>query len=344
MNCSCRILVAHAQHRPMLSARRCRASSLPLTHAGAIIFCGNIAYEDALLVIFVWRDTRRCWKWLRRRADHRSRHQCVTEQPSCAPTFHTMYCCSSLLFGGNRADIGQCRPVEARDAVSTIDLAARARWRRGRVRQGCLRCTSTRYDGMADRAEMSDNVDSSGAWCSVDYRCRHPCTVAPSSYAPRLPTICQYLLWSFGGTSADVGQCRPVLMRGAVSTRDLAAHARWHRRRLRHGCLRCNSARCCCLVERAQILVNADSSRRAVDYRPSTSLPVHDGAAVVCAKVAYDVPVLAVVEWRTARRCRTMSTRRGARCSVDHRPRCQCAVVPPSCAPTLPTMYQYSLS
>jgi hypothetical protein len=39
------------------------------------------------------------------------------------------------------------------------------------------------------------------------------------------------------------------------------------------------------------------------------SLRVHGGAAVVYAKVAYDVPVLAVVEWRTARRCRTMSTR-----------------------------------
>jgi hypothetical protein len=39
---------------------------------------------------------------------------------------------------------------------------------------------------------------------------------------------------------------------------------------------------------------NVDS-RRAVDYRPSTSLPVHDGAAVVCAKVAHDVPVLAVI-------------------------------------------------
>jgi hypothetical protein len=89
---------------------------------------------------------------------------------------------------------------------------------------------------------------------------------------------------------------------------------------------------------------NVDPSWRAVQCRPSTSLPVHDGAAVVCTKVAYDVTVLAVMEWWTARRCLTMSTRRSARCTIDHRPRCPCAVAPPSRAPRLPTMYQYSLS
>jgi hypothetical protein len=69
-------------------------------------------------------------------------------------------------------------------------------------------------------------------------------------------------------------------------------------------------------------------SRRAVHYRPSTSLPVHCGAAVVCANVAYDVLVLAVVIRRDERRCRTMSTRSGAQCSVDHQSRRRCAQVP----------------
>jgi hypothetical protein len=41
---------------------------------------------------------------------------------------------------------------------------------------------------------------------------------------------------------------------------------------------------------------NVDPSRRAVQCRPSMSLRVLGGAAVVCAKVAYDVSVLAVVE------------------------------------------------
>jgi hypothetical protein len=65
------------------------------------------------------------------------------------------------------------------------------------------------------------------------------------------------------------------------------------------------------------MLDKVDPSRRAVQYRPSTSPPVHGGTAVVCANVAYDVPVLAVVFWRDERRCRTMSTRRGARCTID---------------------------
>jgi hypothetical protein len=254
-----------------------------------------------------------------------------------------MYYCSSLLFGGTRAVVAQCRPAEARDAVSTIDLADRARWHRRCVRQGCLRCTNTRCCCLVGRAQMSDNVDRlrravqcrpstsppvhgstaavcakvaydvpvlaiivwwderrcrtmstrRGALCSVDHRPRCPCTAAPPSCAPGLPTMYQYLLLSCGGTSADVGQCR--------------------------------------LVE------------AAVQCGPSTSPPVHGGTAVACAKVAYDVPVLAVVIRRDERRCRTMSTRRGAWFSVDHRPRRPCAVAPPSCAPRLPTMFQYLL-
>jgi hypothetical protein len=98
------------------------------------------------------------------------------------------------------------------------------------------------------------------------------------------------------------------------------------------------------MTDRAQMSDIVDSSRRAVQCRPAVSPPVHDGAAVVCAKVAYDVSVLAVVEWRTARRCLTMSTRRGARCSIDHRSRRPCTVARQLCAPTLPTMYQYLLS
>jgi hypothetical protein len=148
----------------------------------------------------------------------------------------------------------------------------------------------------------------------------------------------QYLLLLFGGTSAHAGQCRPVEARDSVSTIDLAARARWHRRRLRQGYLRSTSARYGGMADRAKMFDNVDSSRRALRCRPSMSLRVHGGAAVVCAKVAYDVPVLAVVEWRTARRCLTMSTRRGALCSVDHRPRCPCTMAPPSCAPRLHMM------
>jgi hypothetical protein len=206
-----------------------------------------------------------------------------------------MYQYSRLLFGGTSTDVGQGRPVEARGAVSTIDLAARARWHGSCVRQRCLRCTST-------------------------------------------------YLSSFGGTSADVGQCRPVEARGAVSTSDHAARALWRRRRVRQGCLRCTSTCCCHSAGRAQMSDKVDPSRRAVQCRPSISPPVHSGTAVVCFNVAYDVPVLAVVIRRDERRCRTMSTRRGALCSVDHRPRCSCTVAPPPCAPRLPMMYQCSLS
>jgi hypothetical protein len=130
---------------------------------------------------------------------------------------------------------------------------------------------------------------------------------------------------------------------GVVPTIDRATSAWRSSRRVRQHSIRCTTAHHCCLAGRAQMSHNVDSSKRVVQCRPSTSLPVHDGAAVVCAKVAYDVPVLAVVEWRTARRCRTMSTRRGARCTIDHRPRCPCTVAPPSCAPRLPMMYQCSL-
>jgi hypothetical protein len=310
--------------------------------------------------------------------DHRPRRPCAVAPPSRALRLPMMYQYSLLLFGGTIAHAGQCRPVEARDSVSTIDLAARARWHRRRVRQGYLRCTSARCGGMADRAQMFDNVDSSrramrcrpsmslrvhggaavvcakvaydvpvlavvewrtarrfwtmstrrGARCSVDHRPRCLCTVAPPPCAPKLPTTCQYSLSSFGGTSADVAQCRLVEACGAVSTIDVTVHARWRRRRVRQGCLRCTSTRCGCLVERAQMLVNADSSRRATQCRPPTSPPVHGGAAVVCAKVAYGVPVLAVVVWWDARRCRTMSIRFGARRSVDQRSRRQCAQVP----------------
>jgi hypothetical protein len=135
----------------------------------------------------------------------------------------------------------------------------------------------------------------SGARRSVDHRPRRPFTVAPPSCAPGLPTMYQYSLLSSGGTSADVGQCRLVEARCAVSTIDLAARARWRRRRLRQGCLRCTSTRCRRLVGRSQISDNVDSSRRVVQCRPSTSPPVRGSAAVVCAKVAHNVPVLTVI-------------------------------------------------
>jgi hypothetical protein len=235
--------------------------------------------------------------------------------------------------------------------VPTIDRATSA-WRSSRrVRQHSLRCTTAHRCCLAGRAQMSHNVDSFWRACTSDHRCRRPCTVAPPSCAPRLPTMYQYSLLSCGGraqmsdnvdssrravqcrpsmsppvrrvrqvaydvpsmstprgashdlvcggtavvcakvaydvpvlavvvwwTSADVGQCRLVEARGAVSTIDLAARARWRRRRVRQGCLRCTSTRCCCLVGRAQMSDNVDPLRRATQCRPAVSPPVCAGA------------------------------------------------------------------
>jgi hypothetical protein len=179
--------------------------------------------------------------------------------------------------------------VVCHNIVYDVPLPANIVWRDART----CRTLSTRCD-----------VQS-----CVDHRCRSPCAVAPPPSAPSLPTMYQYSLSSFGGTSADFGQCRLVEARCAVSTIDLAARARWRRRRLRQGCLRCTSTCCGGMTDRAQMSDIVDSSRRAVHYRPSTSLPVRGGTAVACAKVAYDVPVLVVVVWWDERTCRTMSTR-----------------------------------
>jgi hypothetical protein len=55
-----------------------------------------------------------------------------------------MYQCSLLLFSGTRADVGQYRLVEARDAVSSSDLAVSVRRFRGTIEMhdctyGCIR-------------------------------------------------------------------------------------------------------------------------------------------------------------------------------------------------------------
>jgi hypothetical protein len=212
-------------------AVQCRPSMSPPVHGGAAVVCAKVAYDVPVLAVVVGgtsADVGQC-----RLVE--ARVQC---RPSTSPPVHggTAVVCAKVAYdvpvlavvvGGTSADVGQCRLVEARGAVSTIDLAARARWRRRRVRQGCLRCTSTRCCRLAGRAQMSDNVDSSRrAQCSVDHRPRRPCTVAPPSCAPRLPTMYQYSLLLFGGTRADVGQCRLVEARDAVSTSDLAASVR----------------------------------------------------------------------------------------------------------------------
>jgi hypothetical protein len=159
-------------------------------------------------------------------ADHRSRHQCVAEQPSCAPTFTTVYYCSSLLFGGNRADVGQCRlvrrAVQCRPSTSLLVHGGAA-----------ADCSKVAYDvpvlavvewRTARRCRTMST--RRGARCSVDHRPRRPCAVAPPSCAPRLPTMYQCSLLLFGGTRADVGQCRLVETRDAVSTSDLAVSVR----------------------------------------------------------------------------------------------------------------------
>jgi hypothetical protein len=213
-----------------------------------------------------------------------------------------------------------------------------------RVRQHSLRSIAAHRCCLAGRAQLSHNVDplrravhfrsSTFAACARRrrLRVRHRCLRCAT-------TRC----CCFVGRAQMSDNVDALRRAGAVSTIDLAARARWHRLRVCQGYLRCNSTSCCHSAGRAQMSHNVDSSRRAVQCRPSTSPPVHGGTAVVCARVTYDVPVLAVVVWWDERRCRTMSTRRGARCCVDHRCRRQCAVVPPSCAPRLPTMYQCSL-
>jgi hypothetical protein len=130
---------------------------------------------------------------------------------------------------------------------------------------------------------------------------------------------------------------------GVVPTIDCATSAWRSSRRVRQHSLRCITTHLCRVVGRAQMSHNVDSFWRALQCRPSMSPPVHGGAAVVCAMVAYDIPLLAVVMFRDERRCRTMSTRRGAQWTTYHRPRRPCTVAPPPCAPRLPTMYQYSL-
>jgi hypothetical protein len=164
----------------------------------------------------------------------------------------------------------------------------------------------------------------------------------------------RHLLWHHCLRGTTAWQCRlagraqmlemveSIWCAGVVPTIDRATSAWRSSRRVRQHSLRCITTHRCRVAGRAQMSHNVDSFWRALQCRPSTSPPVHGGAAFVCAKVAYDVTVLAVVMWRDGRRCRTMSTRR-PRCSVDHR--CRCATVaPPSCAPRLPMMYQYSLS
>jgi hypothetical protein len=145
---------------------------------------------------------------------------------------------------------------------------------------------------------------------------------------------------SFGGRAQILDMVESIWCAGVVPTIDRATSAWRSSRRVRQHSLRCTATRRCCLAGRAQMSDIVDPLRRALHVRPSISPPVHGCTAVVRANVAYDVPVLAVVVWWYARRCRTMSTHRGARC-IDHRPRCPCTVAPPPCAPRLPTMYQY---
>jgi hypothetical protein len=144
--------------------------------------------------------------------------------------------------------------------VPTIDRATSA-WRSSRrVRQHSLRCITTHRCRVAGRAQMSHNVDS--FWRALHFRpsisppVHGGAAVVCSKVAYDVPVLAV----GIGETSADVGQCRPVEARGAVSTIDVAARAWLRRRRVRQGCLRCTSARCCRVVGRAQMSDNVDSS------------------------------------------------------------------------------------
>jgi hypothetical protein len=143
-----------------------RPSMSPPVHGGVDFVCANVALDVPLLAVVVWPDERRCRTMSTRRGarysvDHRPRCLCTVAPPSCAPRLPMMYQYSLWWNGGPHADFGQCRLIEARCAVSTVDLAACARWHRRRVRQRCLRCTSTRGCCLVGRAQMSHNVDPS---------------------------------------------------------------------------------------------------------------------------------------------------------------------------------------
>jgi hypothetical protein len=131
----------------MICITQCRPSTSLLVHGGAAADCAKVAY-DVLVLAVVWRDERRCRTMSTRGAqwttDHRPRCPCTMAPPSCAPRLPTMYQCSLLLFGGTRTDVGQCRLVEARDAVSTSDLAVSVRRFRGTIEMhdctyGCIK-------------------------------------------------------------------------------------------------------------------------------------------------------------------------------------------------------------
>jgi hypothetical protein len=141
-------------------AESCRPSIAPPVRGGAAVVCANIHCDVLLLIVVVWWDARSCRTMSTRRGarHHRFRRPCAVASPSCAPRLLSMYQYSLLLFGVTSAHVGQCRPVEARDAVSTIDVAACARRHRRRVHQGYLRCTSTRCCHSTRRMQMADNV------------------------------------------------------------------------------------------------------------------------------------------------------------------------------------------
>jgi hypothetical protein len=147
-------------------AVQCRPSISPPVHGGTAVVCAKVTYDVPVLVVVIPRDERRRRTMSTRRGarlgvDHRPRRPCMVAPPLCAPAFNMMYQYSLLSFGETSADVGQCRLVEAHGALSTIDVAARARWRRRRVHQGCLRCTSTRCRRLVRRAQLSHNVDPS---------------------------------------------------------------------------------------------------------------------------------------------------------------------------------------
>jgi hypothetical protein len=210
--------------------------------------------------------------------DHRPRRPCTVAPPSCAPRLPMMYQCS-LWWNGGRAQMS--------DNVDSSRRAVRCRPSMSPPVHGgaAVVCAKVAYDVPVlavvirrDERRCRTMSTRRGARCSVDHRPRCPCTVAPPSCAPRLPMMYQCSLWWNGGPRADVGQCRLVEARGAVSTIDLAACARWRRRRVRQGCLRCTSTRCRHSAGRAQISDNVDSLRRATQCRPSVSPPVRAGA------------------------------------------------------------------
>jgi hypothetical protein len=152
-----------------------------------------------------------------------------------------------------------------------------------------------------DERRVSNSHDTRSASSNVFSTVLHRVVVAadacrrrhlPSQHCLRGTTAWKCRL---AGRAQMLEMVESIWCAGVVPTIDRATSAWRSSRRVRQHSLRCTTAQRFCLAGRAQLSHNVDPLRRAMHFRPSISPPVHGGAAVVCSKVADDVPVLADV-------------------------------------------------